>query len=189
MLTRPCWTTSTTCFFSELPMYSFLCVAVETITSHPTISQFEISFTFRNYEQMKINTEKFFECSHVTSWSLLYSHSSHAHISGLASFWIYRQSKDPIWLERGIEAKEKFKKWYSDTSNSHFESRLYLLEAEESYAKKDIENAKLFYEKAISSAKKNHLVNYEAYGCELAGYFLLENGDTTSIKRISYLMR
>ncbi len=146
-----------------------------------------ISFTFRNYEQLKMYAEKYFDCNHVKSWSLLYSHVTHESIAGLASFWIYRKSNDPIWLERGAKARERYQNWYEAALNISLESRFHLLEAEELYAKKDIESAKSLYERAISSARKHRFVNNVAFACELTGYFILETDEKDAA--IKYFMQ
>eukprot|EP00986_Skeletonema_menzelii_P005910 scaffold2232_cov136-Skeletonema_menzelii.AAC.1 len=58
------------------------------------------------------------------------------------------------WHERGRRSKLALKKW-AEYSQWTFENKWYLLEADEAYCNKDFDAAKLFYEKAISSAKQH----------------------------------
>ena len=75
----------------------------------------------------------------------------------------------------------------ADCSKINFESRYFLLEAEEFYSlvsndPNNIENAKMSYIKAIASATKYRSISDEAYGCELFGYFLLEQQDDSCLR-------
>mmetsp|Transcript_28169 Transcript_28169/g.59492 ORF Transcript_28169/g.59492 Transcript_28169/m.59492 type:complete len:174 (+) Transcript_28169:65-586(+) len=77
-----------------------------------------------------------------------------------------------------MKSREKYFNWLIvDCSKANFESRFFLLQAENYYSDNDLENAKMFYEKAIFSARKYRSISDEAYGCELAGYFFLEQGN------------
>lgn len=75
-------------------------------------------------------------------------------IGGLVSFWIYRQSNDAKWSERGRKAKVAMRNW-AESSHHNFQHKSYLLEAEEAYSYKDIEGAKSLYEKAVSTAREH----------------------------------
>ena len=114
-----------------------------------------ISFIFRSYDDMKNYTEQYLECA-VNTWAnLFYAHSFHAYYIGLISFWLARKSTaEQQWLERGRRCKLALKKW-AESSLWTFENRWYLLEAEESYCNNDFDVAKLFYDKAIASAKEH----------------------------------
>ena len=57
----------------------------------------------RDYDQLHHVTEKYFEFN-LHSWSLLFIHTAHAFYSGLAAFWIYRKTNNPVWAERGHTA-------------------------------------------------------------------------------------
>lgn len=74
---------------------------------------------------------------------------------GLVSFWVYRQTKDPVWAERGRQNKATMKKWVETASEHNFQQKLYLLEAEEAFCSGDSINAKLFYEHAVTAARKH----------------------------------
>lgn len=82
---------------------------------------------------------------------------------------------------------DKYLNWIAaDCSKINFESRCFLLEAEEFYSlgiddPRNLANAKASYIKAIASAKKYRSISDEAYGCELFGYFLLEQKDDTCL--------
>ncbi|KAK1742112.1 putative AAA ATPase [Skeletonema marinoi] len=136
-----------------------------------------ISFTFRMYDDSKHYSEKYLDCI-VNTWAnLLFAHSYHAFYMGLISFWLARKSGDEQqWHERGKRSKLALKKW-AESCQWTFENKWYLLEAEESYCNNDFDRAKLYYEKAISSAKDHKFVHEEALAYELAAYFYLELGD------------
>ena len=110
---------------------------------------------FRQYEPMEAAAESYFALEeNVYSWSLLYVHAAQTFHSGLAVYWIFRQSNDPKWADRAAKAKFAMKKW-SDTNEWNFQHKLYMMEAEEAFCYKDFASAKSFYEKAISSAKEH----------------------------------
>jgi hypothetical protein len=67
---------------------------------------------------------------------------------------LYRETKNPIWAERGQAAKFATKKW-AESSRHNFQHRVYLLEAEEAFCNNDNEHAQLLYENAISAARKH----------------------------------
>ncbi len=134
-----------------------------------------ISFIFREYDQMKSLAEQYFQLP-FRSWTLLFSTSARVFISGLVSFWIYRQTGEIIWVERGRNAKKMLSHW-AESTEWNFSNKFYLLEAEEYWCNDDRENAKASYNKAIYYAKEHKFVNEEALTCELAGYFHLSLGD------------
>ncbi|KAL7439121.1 hypothetical protein ACHAXM_006808 [Skeletonema potamos] len=114
-----------------------------------------MSFTFRSCDDTKENCEKYFTCIGNTWSNLFLHHALHTFYIGLISFWLARQSREAqLWHERGKKSKLSLKKW-AETSQWTFENKWYLLEAEESYCNNDINAAKKYYEKALSSAK-NH---------------------------------
>jgi len=99
---------------------------------------------------------------------------AHFAVGGLASFWIYRQTNDPVWAERGRECKATMKNWAETASQHNFQHKAYLLEAEEAFCNHNHELAKSLYEKAVSTARKHHFINDEALACELAGHFFFQ---------------
>jgi len=113
-----------------------------------------ISFIFRLYDNTKDCAEKYFDC--VTSSAvanLLVWQSFNAFYVGLISFWVARNSRDgDEWHERGNKSKLALKKWV-ETSQWTFENNWYLLEAEEAFSNSNFHDAKMYYEKAVSSAE------------------------------------
>ena len=99
---------------------------------------------------------------------------AHFAVGGLASFWIYRQTNDPVWAERGRESKLAMNRWAETASQHNFQHKAYLLEAEEAFCNHNHELAKSLYEKAVSTARKHHFINEEALACELAGHFFFQ---------------
>lgn len=166
---------------------------------------------FREYDKMKGFAEKYFSYN-LNSWSLVYIHTAQAFMGGLAAFWVSRKSNDPVWAERGCKSKFQMKKW-ADSCQWNFQSKLYLMEAEEAFCYKDIEGAKSLYEKAISSAKEHRwgkesnnfvyvvfyfagnyqpvyffrFINEEALAYELAAYFFMEIGQKET--SVSYFLQ
>lgn len=134
-----------------------------------------LAFIFREYDQMKSLAEQYFQLT-FKSWTLLFSTSARVFISGLASFWIYRQTGDVIWIERGQKAKKSLSHW-TGSCEWNFSNKFCLLEAEEYWCNDDCEHAKASYNKAIYYAKEHKFINEEALACELAAYFHLSLGD------------
>ena len=99
---------------------------------------------------------------------------AHFAVGGLASFWIYRQTNDTKWAERGRESKLAMNRWAETASQHNFQHKAYLLEAEEAFCNHNHELAKSLYEQAVSTARKHHFINDEALACELAGHFFLQ---------------
>ena len=102
---------------------------------------------------MKASAEIYFGYN-VNSWSLLYNYTAQAFHGGLAAYWVFRKSNDAKWAERASLAKFAIKKW-ADCNEWNFQSKLFLIEAEEAFCYKDIDSAKSLYEKAISSAREH----------------------------------
>ena len=76
-------------------------------------------------------------------------------VGGLASFWVYRQTNDPVWAERGRESKLAMKKWAETASQHNFQHKLYLLEADEAFCGGDFMDAKVFYGHAVTAARRH----------------------------------
>ncbi|KAL7541084.1 hypothetical protein ACHAXR_010617 [Thalassiosira sp. AJA248-18] len=144
-----------------------------------------ISFMLREYDQMKDCAEQYFEYN-LRSWAILYIFTAETYVSGLVSFWIYRQSNDPKWAERGCKAVFAMKKW-AESSEHNFQQNAYLLEAEQAFSNNDIENAEALYEKAISASRRHRFINTEALACELAGHFYTKTEKHD--KAIQYFMQ
>ena len=69
------------------------------------------------------------------------------------SYWVARNSSDrEQWYERGNKSKLALKKW-AETCSWNFENEWYLLEAEEAFCNGNVDDAKAYYEKAVTSAK------------------------------------
>ncbi|KAK1742678.1 putative AAA ATPase [Skeletonema marinoi] len=135
-----------------------------------------VSFIFRSYDDTIENIEKYFAFQENT-WGILFlAHAVHAFHTGLISFWAARKSKEQRWYQRGNQSKLALRRW-AESSQWTFENKWYLLEAEESFCNNDVEAAKTYYEKAITSAKLHKFVHEEALAHELAAYFYLELGE------------
>ena len=115
--------------------------------------QMYIHFMFREYDDMKMFAEKSFSMNNH-NWVFHFPFTSQKFYGGIVAFWVYRQTKDPIWAERGRSAKIAFEKW-AESSQHNFQHKVYLLEAEEAFCNNDNEQAQLYYEMAMSSAKEH----------------------------------
>ena len=114
-----------------------------------------LSFMFRLDDETKDYTEKILACIAKSTWSnLIFTHSCRAFYIGLASYWVVRCSSDreQWWFDRGNESKLALKKW-AETCQWTFEHKWYLLEAEEAFCNRNFDDAKAYYEKAVTSAK------------------------------------
>ncbi|KAL3817360.1 hypothetical protein ACHAXA_004486 [Cyclostephanos tholiformis] len=131
-----------------------------------------VYFTFCESAKMKEFAELFFMTSDPVIWASYHYMTMHKFYGGLVAFRLYRETKNPIWAERGQAAKFATKKW-AESSRHNFQHRVYLLEAEEAFCNNDIEHAQLLYENAISAARKHHFINFEALAYELTAYFSL----------------
>jgi ATP-dependent RNA helicase DDX31/DBP7 len=141
-----------------------------------------LSVVFNDYGEMKTSTENFIEFQ-VPSWVLLSIHAGHFFIVSLSSFRIYRETHDPLWAERGKQYKERVIAWKEQGSSWNFESRSFLLEAEDYYSSGNFKSAEVFYDKALSSASQHKFVHEEALICELAANFYLDQGNkSTALK-------
>eukprot|EP00985_Skeletonema_marinoi_P010653 scaffold4990_cov72-Skeletonema_marinoi.AAC.1 len=137
-----------------------------------------ISFIFRSYDDTIENIEKYFALQENT-WGILFlAQAVHAFHTGLISFWVARKSKEQRlrWYQRGNQSKLALRRW-AESSQWTFENKWYLLEAEESFCNNDVESAKTYYEKAVTSAKLHKFVHEEALAHELAAYFYFELGE------------
>jgi hypothetical protein len=113
------------------------------------------SFMFRSYDGTRENIAKYLGCIRNTWANLLLAHAQHAFYVGLMSFWLVRKSRDEHqWHQMGNKSKLALKKW-TESSQWTFENKWYLLEAEESFCNNDLDAAKTYYDKAISSAKSH----------------------------------
>lgn len=136
-----------------------------------------VATIFNEFNEMKQSAEKFIELK-LPSWFLLSNQTIHSFYIGLASFRIFRETFDPLWVERGRWHKEKITKWKEEGSLWNFESKSFLLHAEEYHSTGDFENAQVMYDKAILSARQHKFVHEEALASELAGNFYLNRGNT-----------
>lgn len=132
---------------------------------------------FNNFDEIEQSTEKFFEFR-MPSWYLLSGHAGHTFFGGLASFRCFRETRDPLWSQRGEQSKERINTWMHQGSVWNFESKSFLLEAEECYSNGHMEKAQEYYESAISAAQRHRFIHEEALAYELAAHFNHNIGNT-----------
>jgi len=114
------------------------------------------SFMFRSYDDTKECAEKYFACRGNSRANLLFAEAASSFYAGLMSFWIARKSREErqMWYDWGNKCEVALKRW-TESSRWTFENKWYLLQAEEAYCNDDLEAAKSFYKKAISSAREH----------------------------------
>ena len=132
-----------------------------------------------NREDLKERYEYFREFEY-SSGPLMYNGAVHSFIAGLASFRLYRQTRDSIWVNRGAERVEDTRVWSTKGSSWNFQHKLLLLEAEEMYSHGNIDGATELYKKVITGAKKHKFINDEAMALELTANFYLETDNLTA---------
>jgi hypothetical protein len=71
-----------------------------------------------------------------------------------------QQQQQQQWYERGKSSKVALQKW-AESSLWTFENKWFLLEAEDACCNNDVEAAKMYYDKAISSAKDHKVSKIE----------------------------
>ncbi|KAL7465066.1 hypothetical protein ACHAXS_006557 [Conticribra weissflogii] len=137
-----------------------------------------IAFIYRDFDSTVTSMEKYFD-GKLEMWTLLNFTAGKCFIIGLASFWIYRRTKDRKWYERGSQSIEAMRKW-AESSKWNFLQKFLLLEAEDHFCNQRYEKAKKLYDNAILRSRQHKFINDEAIACELTAYFLLELGETDS---------
>lgn len=85
-------------------------------------------------------------------------------IAGLASFRVYRETKDNIWMSRGAKKREDLLFWATKGCKWNFDHKLSLLLAEESFSLCDFDTAKGHYTRAIAAADQSRFINDSAIG-------------------------
>ncbi|KAL3787477.1 hypothetical protein HJC23_001127 [Cyclotella cryptica] len=138
-----------------------------------------LSLVLNTQDDIKLSAEKFLEFK-TPSWHLLASNAAHDFIGGLASFRIYRETRDPLWAQRGEQFKQRINTWEDQGSLWNFENKSFLLDAEKSYSNGNMELARVSYENAISSARQHKFIHEEALAYELAAKFYLNMGNKST---------
>ncbi|KAL7474479.1 hypothetical protein ACHAW6_003989 [Cyclotella cf. meneghiniana] len=134
------------------------------------------SLVFNNYDEMKVSTETYLQVR-MAPWHLIAGHIGHFFFAGLASFRIFRETHDPLWAQRGEQFTQRVKTWKEQGSLWNFESKSFLLEAEQCNSNGNFDLAQVLYENAISSAQQHKFVHEEALAYELAANFYLNIGN------------
>ena len=99
---------------------------------------------------------------------------------------VYRQTTNPVWLERGRKCKKDMKLWTTQGSIWNFEGKWLLLEAEDHYSMGKIDYSRNLYIKSITSCSAHKYLNDEALAHELAGNFHFHNNEySTAIEHFT----
>ena len=153
-----------------------------TITNS-TFQDLYLSFLLPNHGDTKDVLERYFEMLKSNSPVLVFTDVIRQFYAGLASFQLYRKSRDPFWLDKGKKCKEDIQLWSSqdEIGVQNFQhNKISLLEAEHSYSCGNFEQAAELYKKAITTARTCKFLNEEALACELAAKFHMAKGNSTS---------
>ena len=92
----------------------------------------------------------------------MFSWAMRTFCEGLVSFWIGRETNDREWIARGQKSRLAMSKLVDSASSWNFQSKRYLLEAEEQFSERNFELAGPLYDAAISSAREHRFLNEEA---------------------------
>lgn len=91
-------------------------------------------------------------------------------LSGLISFHLAREMREPQWLQRGMNALAAFEDW-AKLNAWDFQHRFHILKAELHHTQGDTNRAIESYDLAIAAAKEHHYPSHEALACELTAHF------------------
>mmetsp|Transcript_45663 Transcript_45663/g.97060 ORF Transcript_45663/g.97060 Transcript_45663/m.97060 type:complete len:391 (-) Transcript_45663:318-1490(-) len=89
--------------------------------------------------------------------------------TGLVSFHMARETREPHWIEKGASALARFEQW-SMTNEWNNEHCYLLLKAEQHYTKREADAAIQAYHLAVESIQKHRFVNHLGLTCELAAH-------------------
>ena len=135
-----------------------------------------ISLVYDDVEEMKHYAKKYFETT-MPTWFLQSGFAAHTFYIGLASFRIYRETREELWAQRARNSRERIQSWNEQGSKWNFQHKLELMEAEEAYSNGDFRSAHDLYDKAVLSAKQHKFIIDEALANELAAKFHLAIGN------------
>jgi hypothetical protein len=132
-----------------------------------------------NQDDLRLRCERYFDILESNSPVLVFTDVVREFYSGLASYKIYRETRDPSWLQRGKACKENILLWTEQGSLQHFQHNKYLLlEAEENFCINNFADARNLYKEAITSAEAHQFLNEVALAAECAANLYFEIGDT-----------
>jgi hypothetical protein len=154
-----------------------------TIFTGPISSFYKLFASFLFYRDDTNKWEEYYELQNELQLNVMKSNGHgqiHGFISGLAAFRSFRQTKDPKWLKRGQESREKMNALSEQGCKWNFEQKLLMLAAEESYCLGDCNAAEESYKNAITAANGHRFLNDECFALELAASFYIETGDLSS---------
>jgi hypothetical protein len=121
-----------------------------------------LSFLFAKSDLKKCCSDYF---EHESNSSVIvFSDIIRGFIAGLASFRVYRETKDIIWMRRGAKRREDLLFWATKGCKWNFDHKLSTLLAEESFSLGDFDTAKGHYTRAIAAADQSRFINDSAIG-------------------------
>jgi len=119
---------------------------------------------------MKCYAEKYFDIT-SNDWYLQSVYAGHFFCLGLASFRIYRETREELWAQRANKLRERIQSWNEHGSRWNFKHKLELMKAEEAYSNGNFASAQGLYDEAVSTAKQHKFIQDEALAYELAAKF------------------
>eukprot|EP00956_Cyclotella_meneghiniana_P000995 scaffold1180_cov66-Cyclotella_meneghiniana.AAC.3 len=126
---------------------------------------------------MKCDAEKYFVINPLNDWYLQAGYAAQIFYLGLASFRIYRETREELWANRAKKLRERIQYWNEQGSKWNFKHKLELMEAEEAYSNGDFGSAQVLYDEAVSTAKQHKFIQDEALANELAAKFHFATGN------------
>lgn len=134
--------------------------AYQTITKYPNLFQM-----LDDRQQLRLNEFEF------------------TFIGGLFSFYWARETREPHWMQRGMNAVAAFEDW-AKINSWDFLHRYHLLKAELHHTEGDTNRAIESFDTAIANTKKHHYSIHEALACEWAAHFYDAIGNNEKTKEM-----
>lgn len=106
-----------------------------------------------------------------------------AFIAGMLSFQWARETREPHWIQRGMNAMAAFEDW-AKLCPWDCNHRYHLLKAQLHHTQGDTKQAIESYDAAIANTTKHNHSAYEALACEWAAHFYDSLGDNNKTKEM-----
>lgn len=140
-----------------------------------------LALIFNDYGEMKQNLDKLMQVqADFQPWYFVRSEAPQVCVCGLASFRIFRETRDPLWAKKAHDYHEKILSYSEQCSSWNFEHWCYLFRAEEAYSHGNFERAQGLYDSALFCARRSKFIADEALICDLAANFYLNMGNKIS---------
>jgi hypothetical protein len=104
-------------------------------------------------------------------------------VAGLFSFYWARETREPHWIQRGMNALTAYEDW-AKLNPWDFLHRYHMLKAELHHTQGDTNGAIESFDTAIANTKKHNYPSHEGLACEWAAHFYDSIGSTDKTKEM-----